>query len=138
MQGTSNRVDASSGTHLWADRMNLEAANVTGGRTRFGACPGLRQMRQIGEEVQLPVAVERCELANARCLNRRRPGCFESGRIERLLAAAPREQPGAAGTFDVPIGPQDPEQLRRQHHVALLAALVPLASWMSMRELSMS
>ena len=29
----------------------------------------------------------------------------------------------ARSPFDVPISPQDPEQLRRQHHIALLAAL---------------
>src|SRR5262249_54167568 len=43
--------------------------------------------------------------------------------IERLVTPAPRKQPWAARPLDVPIGPQDPEERRRQHYITLLAAL---------------
>src|SRR5215467_1855149 len=46
----------------------------------------------------------------------------ENGRIEWLVTSAPRKQP-ITGTFNLPVCPQYSEQLRGQHHVALLATL---------------
>ena len=66
--------------------------------------------------------VQRDALGQPRRLDRRPAGRMQDRRVDRMIIVAAGEQerlrPGEA-----PIGAQDAEQLRRQHHVAVLPAL---------------
>ena len=81
-------------------------------------------LQQMGGEA-VPQDVDGHLLADPRRRPRRPAGRMQRRRLDRAGRVAPRKQP-LLWTRQPPVGAQDRQELRRQHHVALLAALAVL------------
>ena len=81
-------------------------------------------LQQMGGEA-VPQDMDGHLLADPRRRPRRPAGRVQRRRLDRTGRVAPRKQP-VLGTRQPPVGAQDRQELRRQHHVALLAALAVL------------
>jgi hypothetical protein len=82
------------------------------------------RLQQMGGKA-VPQSMHRDRLAQPGAADRGPASLLQGGDTHRLPGVAAGEQP-APGPRQAPVGAQDRQQLRREHHVAVLAALALL------------
>jgi hypothetical protein len=125
--GVTTRLRRSSGLGGFSDQMGGDLRVARRGRQPGVAeqrlddadvCPRLQQVR--GEAV--PQGMDGDRLAQVGSAGGLPAGVLQGGDAHRLRRILAREQPPAR-SGQPPVGTQDPQQLRRQHDIAILAAL---------------